>query len=369
MSDDCTICGGSNRPGLLPRLFRTSCALLAALVLALPGAALAQGYAGLGTEAEGFALPDPAYRFDFPADHGPHPEFRIEWWYVTANLTGADGREYGLQWTLFRSALAPERTEGWSSPQIWMGHAGLTTPEAHFAAERFARDGVGQAGVTAEPFAAWIDEWRMAGPSLSEVALSAQGADFGYDVRLSADLPFVPQGDEGYSVKSQSGQASHYYSQPFYEVTGTLTLPEGAVAVTGQAWLDREWSSQPLDSGQEGWDWLSLHFDSGAKLMAFQVRDATRGAYTVGTWIAPDGTPTPYGDGAITLDALTRDSVAGRELPTAWRVRLAERNLDVEARALNPDSWMGLSFPYWEGPVQVTGSHPGRGYLEMTGYE
>jgi len=25
-------------------------------------------------------------------------------------------------------------------------------------------------------------------------------------------------------------------------------------------------------------------------------------------------------------------------------------------------------FPYWEGPVFATGSHEGRGYLEMTGY-
>ena len=109
--------------------------------------ASAQGFAGLGTEAEGFALPERGIPFVVPGDHGAHPDYRIEWWYVTANLTGADGRDYGLQWTLFRSALAPETpgagAEGWASPQVWMGHAGLTTPEAHFAAERFARGGTG----------------------------------------------------------------------------------------------------------------------------------------------------------------------------------------------------------------------------------
>ena len=197
MSADPVIRADKTLGRVLPRLVQKPWALLLALALALPGAATSQGYAGLGTEAEGFALPDPAYRFAFPDDHGAHPAFRIEWWYVTANLTGADGRDYGLQWTLFRSALAPEATDGWSSPQIWMGHAGLTTPDAHFAAERFARDGVGQAGVTPEPFAAWIDEWRMAGPTLSDVTLTAQGEDFGYDMRLVADRPFVPQGDRG----------------------------------------------------------------------------------------------------------------------------------------------------------------------------
>ncbi len=125
---------------------------------------MAQGFAGMGTSAEGYALPDPDTRFQFPRDHGPHPDFRIEWWYLTANLTGADGTDYGLQWTLFRSALAPgDQGDGWDSPQFWMGHAAITTPDAHFVTERFARGGIGQAGVTADPFSAWIDDWAMTG--------------------------------------------------------------------------------------------------------------------------------------------------------------------------------------------------------------
>ena len=127
--------------------------LLAALTAGAP--ANAQGYAGLGSAAtEGVARPDPETRLDFPRDHGPHPDFRIEWWYLTANLTGPDGTEYGVQWTLFRSALAPGEAEGWSSPQIWMGHAAVTTAESHLFAERLARGGIGQAGVRAAPFAA-----------------------------------------------------------------------------------------------------------------------------------------------------------------------------------------------------------------------
>ena len=117
--------------------------------LVLPLTAEAQGFAGLGTDAEGFALPAPDPEFQFPADHGPHPDFRIEWWYVTANLEAADGTAYGLQWTLFRTALSPGEGDGWTSPQVWFGHAALTTPEAHFATERYARGGIGQAGVTA----------------------------------------------------------------------------------------------------------------------------------------------------------------------------------------------------------------------------
>ncbi len=339
-----------------------------AFLLLGTGSAFAQGFAGLGTDAEGFAVPEPGYEFAFPADHGPHPDFRIEWWYVTANLTGADGEEYGLQWTLFRSALAPGEAQGWQSPQIWFGHAAVSSASTHLATERFARGGTGQAGVTAAPFSAWIDDWRMEGESFDDLALSASGPDFSYDIRMEAQGPLVFHGQAGYSVKSAQGQASYYYSQPFYTVTGTLSLPDGDVEVNGNAWVDREWSSQPLAEDQDGWDWFSLSFDTGEKLMGFRLRDQTDDGFTSATWIAPDGTTTPYSDGNLVATPLRTSDVAGRDVPTRWRLTLPARNLDVTVDAVNPQSWMPLTIPYWEGPVRVAGSHPGRGYLEMTGY-
>lgn len=347
-------------------------ALIAALVLTGPAAA--QGFADLGRVVEGFALPDPARVLAFPADHGPHPDFRIEWWYLTATLTGPDGTEYGAQWTLFRSALRPGEAPGWASPQVWLGHAAVTTPDRHLVAERLARGGIGQAGVTAAPFVAWIDDWQMLGraapgaDALSALDLSAEGAGFGYALRLDTPLPIVPQGERGYSVKSAAGQASHYYSQPFYRVGGTLTLDGVAIPVTGQAWLDREWSSQPLAADQTGWDWFSLMFDDGARLMGFRLRDGGAG-FASATWIAADGTPTPMPPGALRVTPLEMTPVAGRQIPTDWRVELPAQGVDVTVRALNPQAWMTTRVPYWEGPIRITGSHSGRGYLEMTGYQ
>lgn len=330
------------------------------------GMATAQGFAGLGTSVDGYALPDPETRFEYPQDHGAHPEFRIEWWYLTANLMGEDGEVYGIQWTLFRNALRPG---GAPEDQLWMAHAAISTPQGHFNAERFARGGLGQAEVTASPFSARIDEWSLMGPSLSDVTLKAQGKDWAYDLSFRADGPFVPQGVEGYSVKSDQGQASHYYSQPFYMVDGTLTLPSGDVAVTGSGWLDREWSSQPLAGDQSGWDWFSLHLDSGVKMMGFQLRDADDTPYTTGTWITPDGTPTPFAPGEVSMTALRTAEVAGRDIPVTWQVKAPSRGVDITLDAVYDQSWMPTLVSYWEGPVRVTGSHEGRGYLEMTGYE
>lgn len=346
------------------------------LWLALGGGAFAQGFADMGATVEGFALPSRATVLEFPADHGAHPEFRIEWWYLTANLTGADGAEYGVQWTLFRTATAPVEGKGWESPQLWMGHAAVTTGTEHYVAERLARGGVGQAGVTLNdgaPFRAWIDEWQMVSTALpgedalDRLTLQADGEGFGYALELQAEGPLVLQGDKGYSVKSAGGQASHYYSQPFYAVTGELQLPGGPVAVTGSAWLDREWSSQPLAADQTGWDWFSLSFDGGEKLMGFVLRGGD-GDFTSGTWIGADGVAVPLEPGVLQAEALERFTVAGREVPVGWRLTLPDRGLDVTLEALNPGAWMATSVPYWEGPVRVTGSHQGRGYLEMTGY-
>jgi len=339
------------------------------LLLALwPVAAQAQGFAGLGDAADGFSTPVAGLVFDFPADHGPHPDFRIEWWYLTANLTGPDGTPYGLQWTLFRSALTPEPGDGWDSPELWMGHAAVTTPQAHYVAERLARGGIGQAGVEADPFAAWIDEWSLSGDSFDALRMTANGPDFAYDMRLNATGPLVLHGDAGYSVKSAAGQASYYYSQPAFAISGVLSLPGGDIVVTGNAWLDREWSSQPLSAQQTGWDWFSLSFDDGARLMGFLLRgdDAD---YSSATWIAADGTVTTYPDGAFAAQPLADAPVAGRQVPVRWQVQLPEQGVDVTVDAINPDAWMAVSVPYWEGPVTVTGSHAGRGYLEMTGYD
>lgn len=329
----------------------------------------AQGFSGLGADVKGFATPAPDPVFSFPREHGPHPEYRIEWWYLTANLTGPDGTPYGLQWTLFRTALAPGEAVGWRSPQVWFAHAAVTTPDAHFASERFARGGIGQAGVEAAPFHAWIDEWAMKGADFDAMTLTASGPDFAYDMMLSAKGPLVFHGADGYSVKSQQGQASYYYSQPFFDIAGSLNLPEGKVAVTGSAWLDREWSSQPLGETQTGWDWFSLSFDDGAKLMGFQLRQSDGEGYSASTWIAPDGTTSNMPAGVFTAKPLEDHQVAGREVPVEWQVKLPERGVDVTVSALNRDAWMGLSIPYWEGPVTFRGSHSGTGYLEMTGYE
>ena len=347
-----------------------------ALVLALDrGTALAQGFAGLGISGSGFAPVVAGKTFAFPVDHGPHPEFRIEWWYVTANLKDSTGAAYGVQWTLFRQAMKPgAQQEGWANQQIWMGHAAVTRADTHRYSETFARGGVGQAGVEAKPFLAWIDSWEMRASDqmrdnmLAPLEVKASGADFAYALRLDADRPLVLQGDAGYSKKSERGQASYYFSQPYFEVTGNITIDENPVEVTGKAWMDREWSSQPLASDQTGWDWFSLHLNSGEKLMLFRLRQTDGNNYSSGNWISRDGKTRQITSADINITPKALTEIEGRKIPTSWDIAIPALTLAISCVPLNAKSWMGTSFPYWEGPISFGGSHTGLGYLEMTGY-
>jgi predicted secreted hydrolase len=347
-----------------------------ALLLALDRkVGVAQGFAGLGISGDGFAPVIPGKTLTFPADHGPHPDYRTEWWYVTANLADSTGAAYGAQWTLFRQAMHPGvQLEGWANQQIWMGHAAVTRADTHRYSEAFARGGIGQAGVETMPYRAWIDAWQMRGlddmrdDTLAPLELSASGADFAYALRLDADHALVLQGEAGYSRKSERGQASYYFSQPYFKATGSLTIDDRPVKVTGQAWMDREWSSQPLASDQTGWDWLSLHFNSGEKLMLFRLRQTDGKNYVSGKWFLPDGQARQIASTDITMKPTTLTGIEGRNIPTTWDIAIPALALTISCMPLNAKSWMGTSFPYWEGPIGFAGSHSGVGYLEMTGY-
>lgn len=337
-----------------------------------------QGFAGLGQASNDYQKVSPQTVLSFPKDHQAHSGYRIEWWYVTANLTAADGTPMGLQWTLFRNGLTPDAQDedtninGWSDPTIWMAHAAVTTPKTHKSSERFARSGIGQAGVKADNFSAWIDHWQLSNPegsSLQTLKATAQGKDFSYDVTLTADRPPVLQGVNGYSVKSDTGQASHYYSQPFYQATGSITLDGKEIAVTGNAWLDREWSSQLLSAEQTGWDWFSFHLADGGKIMLFRLRsESDKEGFYSGNYIKADGTTQQLARGGIKITPRQQTRIDGRKVPTGWRVEIEELALDIQTKAINRNAMMETLFSYWEGPISFTGSHEGVGYLEMTGY-
>jgi predicted secreted hydrolase len=348
-------------------------------------APMAQDVLGdLRDQGAGFAQVTPGRALVFPRDHSAHPDYRIEWWYLTANLEDQQGRHWGLQWTLFRQALSPEQVStGWQSNQVWMAHAAITTPDGHFYEQRFARGDIGQAGVSSIRrdgfFNAWLDdwEWRSEGAALFPASLKFTIAEREVILTLEATGKLVANGDNGYSLKSAQGQASYYYSQPHIQVRGFIRQGLDKVDLKGRGWLDREWSSQALAANQQGWDWFSLHLNDGHKLMVYQLRHEDGEHWLSGNWIKPQG-------GSILLDrndielgsTQSREIDTGgsqtRELPLEWQLGLVNQQRRWRIRPLYDQQWMATRIPYWEGVVLVEdekGAQVGIGYMELTGYQ
>ncbi len=357
--------------------------LFSAALLAL--AAQAQDLLGdLRDQGLGFAQVTPGKLLQFPQDHGAHPDYRIEWWYLTANLKDHEDRHWGMQWTLFRQALSPQQADaGWQSNQIWMAHAAITTPDGHFHEQRFARGGIGQAGVNRLSrdgyFNAWMDDWqwRSNGAALFPAELRFTIGEREIVLSLEATGNLVANGIDGYSQKSAQGQASYYYSQPHIRVNGSINQGPDKIGLSGQGWLDREWSSQALAENQQGWDWFSLHLNDGHKLMVYQLRHDNGEHWISGNWISPQGDTKLLDRNAINLSSTRTGTVETgdnqtQELPLEWQLSLAKQKRSWRIRPLYDQQWMGTRIPYWEGVVLVEdeqGNPSGIGYMELTGYQ
>jgi predicted secreted hydrolase len=322
----------------------------------------------------------------FPADHGPHPDFRTEWWYFTGNLATPEGRRFGFQLTFFRSALAPEmppRDSAWATRQAWLAHFTVSdvAGERFHSFERWSRGAVGLAGIETAPFRVWVEDWSAAAEQrggVFPVRLRAAQGEVAIDLRLAQGKPPVLQGDRGLSRKSSApGNASFYYSLTRMPASGTLRVGPETFAVEGAAWMDREWSTSSLGADQVGWDWFALQLGDGTDLTLYQLRH-TGGQpdpASSGSIAAPDGTSRTLPFRAFSLDALDhwKSPRSGARYPSRWRVRIPSEGLDLTVTPLLADQELDVSFRYWEGAVAVEGTRrgarvSGQGYVELTGY-
>ena len=358
---------------------------------AAPGVLRAEG-------VPGFAQAVAPRTFVFPRDHGPHPEFRQEWWYVTGNLDGADGGRYGFELTFFRFALAPpsaptagtsgaeegsapSATSAWRAREIYMAHFAITDVGAkrfHFA-QKLSRGALGLAGSQGPPLRVWIDDWTLgaAGAAGGDWKLAAAQEGYALELELHPLAAPVLNGEAGLSVKSDaSGSASYYYSIPRLAVHGTVLEQGKPLAVQGLAWLDREWGSGGLGPNQAGWDWFALQLDDGTALMfyALRDRDGNRDPHSAGTWVESSGETRLLKSPAVAIEVTGHWTTAdGLHYPSGWRLRVPSLALDVTVRPVLADQELKTSPRYFEGAVDVSGTREGRvlrgrGYVELVGY-
>lgn len=330
----------------------------------------------------GFSIAAAPRVFEFPRDHGPHPDFRQEWWYLTGNLTATDGERFGFELTIFRVALAPAgaalaAASPWRTRQVYVGHFAVTDVAQHTFRfmQKYERDALGLAGAVADPFRVWLDDWQIGGSP--HWTVHAQQKDYELQLEVQSLAAPILNGDRGLSVKaSDAGAASYYYSIPRVTVRGQVIRDRVPIEVSGVAWLDREWGSGSLGANESGWDWFALQLDDGSALMFYALRDkdGARDLHSSGTWVDRDGQTRSLSSKDVEITVGSHwDSPRGGRYPSRWHVRVPSLALEADVQPVLANQELGTSPRYWEGAVDVRASRSGssvagRGYVELVGY-
>jgi len=320
----------------------------------------------------------------FPRDHGAHPAFRTEWWYLTGWLQRLDdvhrGQPVGVQVTFFRSRTRHDSANPsrFAPTQLLLAHAALAVPERGdlVHSQRAARAGFGLASASEHDTALSIDDWTLERDAADRYHARIADRRFAIELDAEAHAPPVPQGDAGFSRKGPlERQASRYYSRPQLRTRGAIRIEGARAAVEGVAWLDHEWSSEILDAAAEGWDWTGLNLDDGSALVAFRIRRRDGGvAWSYARWIGAAGAASTGADPAVRFVPMRSwtSPRTGARYPVAMRLDLGARSIALEPLFDDQelDTRASTGTIYWEGAVRAleAGREIGRGYLELTGY-
>lgn len=334
------------------------------------------------------------YSFSFPRDHGSHPRFKTEWWYLTGQLRSPEGREFGYQFTIFRHGINETtfekkgHTNPWQVRDLFILHCALSDIESRsfLSHQDISRAGPGLAGARENHLDTWLKGSRL---TLNEkkglMELTVQTPEYKLKLELKPSYPPILNGNKGLSAKGKEpGQASYYYSWPQLKTEGSLKLSGENFTVKGLSWLDREFATNQLGPEQAGWDWFAIHLDDGSALMLYRMRlkDGDQDPSSSGTWIFADG-------GSLHLNNLDfklspgktwEIPKSGANYPVNWEITVKKPSaITLNVAPLIFDQEMNTENTalanYWEGAIKVKGftdtkrEIKGRGYLEMTGYD
>ena len=387
-----------------PRLAYFALALLAALLpLPLP----AEQWPGSVRDGASSAPVVAGVTLQFPRDFGSHPQFGIEWWYVTGWLTTAQHQPLGFQITFFRVRPSIQSTNpsDFTAHQLLIAHCALADP-AHgrlWQEQRIRRAGLNLVGAAVGDTDVRMDDWRLqrhagvlgddSSDSTGSYQASIAGSDFALQLSFTASSAPMLNGNGGFSQKGpEPRSASYYYSVPQLRVAGRVVRAGRAVTVTGEAWLDHEWASEYLDPAAEGWDWVGLNLADGGALMAFEIRDRQgRDYWGGGTLRDAHGRVQILSASQVRFTPLSRwrSPRSGVSYPVVELVRAGPQHLLLEPLMDDQefDARQSSGAYYWEGAVRARApSAPasttagttasasatasvGRGYLELTGYD
>ena len=348
---------------------------------------VATAFAGATAEpsrtADGYMEATAPWDWHFPSDHGRHDGFKTEWWYFTGNVSDSSGRPFGFELTFFRTALTPQtiqRKSGWALRDLYFAHGAISDlrDKIFLFKDRIERGRPGFAWADDAKLDVTLLDWVAQSDDRNDIHLVSKSDDFAIDLTCAPGRGPILEGPAGVNRKGPTiEQASYYYSMTRLPTTGTLSVKGQTFGVSGQTWMDHEFSSNALSADQVGWDWMGLNLADGNDLMVYRMRNKTGGNnYLSATLIPPQGPPQYLNATqlALTGDDPWTSQESGGTYPQRWRLRAGPLgDLTIQSAMPGQELLTGdtTHVDYFEGSCRVTdanGKPDGQGYLEMTGY-
>jgi predicted secreted hydrolase len=295
-----------------------------------------------------------------PSADGVQPEHVCQWWYWSGQLRSEAGRRYGFQVAFFTA----EAIRG----VLWgqMAHWAIVDLDAG----RFTNGSRIWLGAPQR-----IEgRFTLASPGGEVSAVGGDGRDrlrlrsAGLDLDLRASGGPVARHYHGSAHEYAFGGYSYYYSRPRMTAEAILRREHTSESLRGEVWFDRQYGDLSCALA-EGWQWLSMHLESGEQLMVFGFNREIGERFTSIT--DADGATRWLGPDEVWLEPIEhwRSPRSGIEYPCAWRLRTDAHELEIRAslreQEMNGARWWGPV--YWEGACEVVGSQRGLAYVELLG--
>ncbi|HEX4855290.1 MAG TPA: lipocalin-like domain-containing protein [Limnobacter sp.] len=339
-----------------------------------------------GNAGRSYAQPSADKPLNLPLDHGPHPDFRTEWWYFTGWFESPELKEpLGLQITFFRSApnIDLRNPSVFKPAQLLFAHAAVAMPgQGKLKHEQVIRR-AGSSGnqLTSQPdkvLNIQMPGWQLETSNGDAWACNIQTPQLAMKLDMQQTQQPWLQGKQGFSQKGPlPQQSSHYITLPHMKSRGQVRVAGKTLPVSGTFWMDHEWSSTVLADNAQGWDWVGLHGNNGEALMAFQIRNREPGKPPVWTHAAlrfANGQVQNFSKVEFETLRQWKSGRTGISYPVAQMLKLDGQTYQLEPLFDDQelDARASTGTLYWEGAVRVksaSGAPWGRGYLEMTGYD
>ncbi len=292
-----------------------------------------------------------------PADDAPHDNY-TEWWYYNGHLQALDGHKYSFHYTIFLLNALTTHT---------VIHASFVDHKTGKRYSHQARMGGNPSRDAKNQFDFTMGDWIMQGKNGVD-KIQGKTGEFSFKLDLKSQQPPVYQGGTGLLDFKEAGK-SYYYSRSRMGIEGHAGSRGKEQPVSGTAWFDHQWGDFRATAIR--WEWFALQLDGGADIMLYQLYSNGKKPILVSGTYTKNGITTLLTQEDVSSKAVDywKSPLSKIKYPIGWEIEIPKKQVKVSVMPLHRSSeFDGRKTTYnlyWEGAVQIFGSHRGKGFLEV----